>query len=57
MLSPLLTFLRWPFWAAQLVTGAKSFADNRLIGSRRLNALGLHRLRVRGAYAMTRWRR
>ena len=31
-----------PFWTAQLVTGAKSFRDNPLIGSPRLNRLGLH---------------
>ncbi|HEX7822398.1 MAG TPA: phytanoyl-CoA dioxygenase family protein [Sphingobium sp.] len=53
----LLTHIRWPLWVAQLATGAKSFADNPLIGSRRLNTLGLHRLRVRAAHAMTRWRR
>lgn len=57
MPSPFPAFLRWPLWIVALGTGAKSFADNPLIGSRRLNALGLHRLRVRVAYAMTRWRR
>ncbi len=31
-----------PFWAAQLLTGAKSFRDNPIIGSTRLNRLGLH---------------
>ncbi len=31
-----------PFWTAQLLTGAKSFRDNPLIGSTRLNRLGLH---------------
>ncbi|MET0365971.1 MAG: phytanoyl-CoA dioxygenase family protein [Sphingobium sp.] len=51
------TFLRWPLWVAELATGAKSFADNPLIGSRRLNSLGLHRLRLRAAAAMTAWRR
>ena len=34
--------LALPLWTAQLLTGAKSFGDNGLIGSRRLNALGLH---------------
>ncbi|HEX7855453.1 MAG TPA: phytanoyl-CoA dioxygenase family protein [Sphingobium sp.] len=53
----LLTFLRWPLWVVELGTGAKSFADNPFIGSRRLNRMGLHRLRVRAAHAMTRWRR
>lgn len=57
MLSRLLTYLRYPLWIAELATGAKSFADNPLIGSRRLNAMGLHRFRVRAAHAMTRWRR
>jgi hypothetical protein len=46
-----------PFWAAQLFTSAKSFIDNPLIGSARLNALGLHAARVRAAHAMARWRR
>lgn len=46
-----------PFWVLQLATGAKSFLDNPLIGSRRLNALGMHVGRVRLAAAMTRWRR
>jgi hypothetical protein len=51
------TILRWPLWIAQLFTGAQSFADNPIIGSRRLNSLGLHRLRLRGAHALTSWRR
>lgn len=34
-----------PVWVAQLATGAKSFRDNPIIGSRRLNALGLHNAR------------
>lgn len=46
-----------PFWALQLITGAKSFLDNPLIGSRRLNALGLHVARVRLAAALCQWRR
>lgn len=46
-----------PLWAAQLLTGAKSFLDNPLIGSRRLNQRGLHVARVRLAAAMCRWRR
>lgn len=36
------SMLAAPLWVAQLATGAKSFRDNPLIGSRRLNALGLH---------------
>lgn len=35
-----------PFWALQLLTGAKSFMDNPVIGSRRLNERGLHVGRV-----------
>ncbi len=31
-----------PLWTAQLLTGAKSFRDNPVIGSVRLNRLGLH---------------
>lgn len=46
-----------PVWAVQLATGAKSFLDNPLIGSRRLNALGLHVARVQVADAMCWWRR
>lgn len=46
-----------PVWAAQLFTGAKSFIDNPLIGSTRLNRLGLHTARVRAAHAMAEWRR
>lgn len=46
----------WPWWALQLVTGAKSFADNPLIGSRRLNEAGLHVARLRLAHSMA-WSR
>lgn len=46
-----------PIWTLQLATGAKSFLDNPLLGSRRLNALGLHVARVKLADGMTRWRR
>ena len=35
-----------PLWTAQLLTGAKSFEKNGLIGSRRLNEHGLHTARV-----------
>lgn len=52
--------LRWlalPWWALQLMTGAKSFRDNPLIGSRRLNRKGLHRARVRITHALARRRR
>ena len=46
-----------PWWLLQLGTTAKSFIDNPLIGSRRLNALGLHRGRVRLACALAASRR
>lgn len=46
-----------PVWAIQLLTGYKSFLDNPLIGSQRLNRHGLHSWRVRAAAALTRWRR
>lgn len=44
------TALKAPFWFLQLATGAKSFRDNRLIGSKRLNRMGLHTARVRLAH-------
>ncbi len=46
-----------PIWAAQLFTGAASFVDNPILGSRRLNALGLHALRTRLAHRMAALRR
>ena len=54
---PISTALRYPLWVAQLFTGAKSFMDNPVIGSRRLNRWGLHRGRVKLATAMALWRR
>lgn len=52
-----LQWWRTPFWALALLTGAKSFADNPVIGSRRLNAAGLHVLRLKLAHALARSRR
>jgi hypothetical protein len=46
----------WPLWVAQLATGAKSFIDNPLIGSRRLNKAGLHVARLKLAHRMA-WSR
>lgn len=46
-----------PLWALQLLTGAKSFLDNPIIGSQRMNARGLHVGRIRLAAAMAAWRR
>ena len=51
--------LRWwrlPFWTLALITGAKSFVDNPIIGSRRLNRAGLHVWRLKLAHALA-WRR
>lgn len=50
-------FLLAPWWLIALATGAKSFCDNPIIGSRRLNARGLHVTRVRLAERMAAWRR
>jgi hypothetical protein len=46
-----------PLWAAQLLSAAKSFERNPLIGSRRLNEWGLHAARVRLAYELATRRR
>lgn len=46
-----------PIWIIQLATTSKSFLDHPLIGSQRLNRMGLHRARVRIADALCRWRR
>lgn len=43
--------------APTILTTANSFEANPLIGSKRLNRLGLHRWRVRAADRMARWRR
>jgi hypothetical protein len=56
-MTPLLKTLLAPYWAAQLLTGAKSFIDNPLIGSKRLNGRGLHAKRVALAYRMAERRR
>jgi hypothetical protein len=52
--------LRWwrlPFWILAIFTGAKSFVDNPVIGSRRLNRAGLHAWRLKAAHALARSRR
>jgi hypothetical protein len=46
-----------PWWPVSLLTGDKSFADNPLLGSRRLNRLGLHAARVRLSHALAARRR
>jgi len=50
-------WLRAPWWALQLATGAKSFVDNPLIGSAALNRRGLHVARVRLAHRLADRRR
>jgi hypothetical protein len=40
-----------------LLTGAKSFADNPIFGSTRLNQAGLHIWRLKSAHALAAWRR
>lgn len=52
-------FLWWraPIWFLALFTGAKSFVDNPILGSRRLNRAGLHVARMKAAHALTRLRR
>jgi hypothetical protein len=54
------TLLRWwraPLWLAAVATGAKSFADNPVLGSERLNRRGLHVARMKLAHRMAWWRR
>ena len=46
-----------PVWLVQLGTGAKSFRDNPILGSRRLNAAGLHVVRLKAAHALAGRRR
>jgi hypothetical protein len=46
-----------PWWLISPLTGAKSFVDNPVIGSVRLNRLGLHTTRLRVAHALARSRR
>jgi hypothetical protein len=52
MVSRIRQAILTPLWTLQLATGAKSFLDNPIIGSRRLNGRGLHLARVRLANAM-----
>ena len=53
------SLLRWwraPLWLLALATGAKSFADNPILGSERLNRRGLHVDRLKLAHRMA-WSR
>src|SRR5215467_4664360 len=57
MLSEVRRAAMVPFWLAQVVTGAKSFERNLVIGSRHLNEWGLHAARVNVAYQLASARR
>jgi Phytanoyl-CoA dioxygenase (PhyH) len=48
--------VKFPFWTLALATGAKSFRDNKVIGSPALNRLGLHSARIRLAHKLA-WSR
>lgn len=54
---PLRRWWRLPLWLLSPLSGAKSFVDNPVLGSRRLNRLGLHAARVRLAHALADRRR
>ena len=51
-----LRLLLTPWWALRLASGDKAFGDNPILGSRRLNAAGLHVARIRLAHRMA-WAR
>lgn len=55
-LRALIRWWRAPLWTLALATGAKSFADNPILGSTRLNRRGLHVARLRLAHSLA-WRR
>jgi len=55
-LRGLLRCWRAPLWLLALGTGAKSFADNPILGSEALNRLGLHVERLKLAHALA-WSR
>ena len=52
----LLKWWRAPLWTLALATGAKSFVDNPILGSERLNRRGLHVARLKLAHALA-WSR
>jgi Phytanoyl-CoA dioxygenase (PhyH) len=49
-------FAKLPFWTLALASGAKSFRDNRVIGSPSLNRMGLHVTRIKLAHELA-WSR
>jgi hypothetical protein len=51
-----LDVIKLPFWTLALATGAKSFRDNRVIGSPALNRMGLHVRRTKLAHDLA-WSR
>lgn len=51
-----LDILKYPMWTLALATGAKSFRDNRVIGSPTLNRRGLHERRIKLAHRLA-WSR
>lgn len=55
-MSPM-QFLALPAYGFQILTSAKNFDTNPVLGSRRLNRWGLHRWRVRLAHRLAVWRR
>lgn len=46
-----------PFWVLALATGTKSFVDNPVLGSKRLNDRGLHVARLKAAHRLAALRR
>ena len=46
-----------PWWILSILTGAKSFVDNPILGSRRFNRAGLHVWRLKTAHKFASWRR
>jgi len=50
-------WIRLPFAFLAIFTGAKAFCDNPLLGSRRLNRMGLHVWRLKAAHSLAIWRR
>jgi hypothetical protein len=46
-----------PLWVAQVITGAKSFADNPVLGNAALNRMGLHAFRTSLAHRLAERRR
>ncbi len=55
--NDLLRWWRAPLWLLAILTGAKSYYDNPILASPRLNRAGLHVWRKRTAYALAQRRR